>query len=99
MKRTGVIISALVMMVALALPAIAAGPDWPSGGPAPHAHMLILASGDCVDLAANQVAPINAQHAHLHRGAAGAAQSLAGHSIIPTAPITAWADCAAFLAD
>lgn len=96
MQRTGVVIAAVVMLFALALPAFGAGPEWPQSGPPPHGHMLLLESGQCVDLAANQVVPRNAQHSHLHVGEAGDAQELAGHAVIPA---IAWVDCADFLAD
>ena len=86
MRRTTVIIGAILMMAAMALPAVGAGPDWPAPPPLPHAHMLVLASGQCIDLAANQVLPRNSQHAHMHVGTAGDALELAGHGIIPAAP-------------
>ena len=98
MRRSIVIIGAILLMAAMALPAIGAGPSWPTPGPAAHAHMLLLASGECIDLGANQVLPRNAQHAHLHVGTAGDAVELAGHGIIPTSPITPFANCAALLA-
>ena len=95
MRRTTVIIGAILMMAAMALPAIGAGPGWPTGPPPPHGHMLVLASGQCIDLAANQVVPRNAQHDNLHRGAANTAQVLAGHTVIPAAPAGPYANCAA----
>ena len=57
--------------------------------------MLVLSSGACIDLAANQVLPRNAQHEHLHVGDAGAAQQLAGNRILPT---LVFANCAEYLA-
>ena len=96
MQRTGVILAVVVTLFALALPALASGPEWPTPGPPPHGHMLLLANGQCVDLAASQVVPRNAQHAHLHVGAAGDAQELAGHAIVPA---IAWDNCADFMAD
>ena len=96
MQRTGVIIATFVILAALAVPALGVGPDWPTAGPPPHGHMLVLANGACIDLGANQVLPRNAQHEHLHVGDAGDAQQRAGHSIIPAIQ---WANCEAFLAD
>ena len=93
MRRTGVVISAFVIFAALALPALAVGPDWPVGPPPPHGHLLIVGDGQCVELAAGQVVPRNAQHEHLHIGDARDAQILAGHSVIPT---LAFPNCAAW---
>ena len=84
------------------------------GGPPAHPHMLLihpdvgLVDGvpslvgfrRCVDLAANQPVPNHAHHAHIHTGAAGTALSTnAGHAVVPGAPLTAWADCAALAGD
>lgn len=97
MKRTGVVISAIVMLVALALPASGVGPEWPvgPGNPPPHGHLLVLASGQCIELGANQVLPRNAHHSHLHVGQAGDAQERAGNTIYPT---LRYANCAAYAA-
>ena len=96
MQRAGVTIAAFLLFAGLSVPAFGVGRDWPSSGPPPHGHMLVLENGDCIDLAANQVLPRNAQHEHLHVGDANAAQRLAGHVIVPA---IRWADCAAYLAD
>ena len=96
MHRTGVIMAAIVMLFALAVPAFGAGPEWPQPGPPPHGHMLLLQNGTCVDLASNQIVPRNAQHSHLHVGQAGDAQEIADHSVIPA---IAWENCADFLTD
>ena len=96
MQRTSVIIAAFVILAALAVPALGVGPDWPSAGPPPHGHMLVLDSGACVDLAANQILPRNAHHEHAHVGDAGGALRDAGHSVVPA---IRWANCEAFLAD
>ena len=88
MTRRGILISAMLMMVASALPALANPvPVWPVPGPPAHAHMLILDSGKCIDLGHNQVLVRNAHHDHLHVGQAGTAQRATGHQVLPTAPI------------
>jgi hypothetical protein len=61
MRRTGVIVSIIVMLVALALPALAAGPSW-SGE---HSHVL-KRDGQCVELASGQFVPRHAHHESLH---------------------------------
>ena len=87
-----------------------AGPDWPADGPPPHGHMRLLHaewSGPgvgpttvihsfkkCIDLAAGEVVPIDAHHANLHVGKAGAAQRSAGHLVVPTAPFSPFGSCA-----
>ena len=51
----------------------------------------------CVDLAANRPVPLNAHHAHIHTGKAGEQLfEQAGHAVVPTAPLTPWANCAEF---
>ena len=77
--------------------------------PPPHAHMLVqglefgiidgtlhvMGWRKCVDLAANRAVPLNAHHDHIHTGTAGAALATqAGHAVVPTSPLTPWADCA-----
>lgn len=50
----------------------------------------------CVDL---PVVPLRAHHAGIHTGTAGQALSdRAGHAVVPTAPLTPYADCAALKA-
>jgi len=63
-----------------------------------HPHMLVLGleldeDGEpvgfrkCIDLAANQALPLNAQHQHVHFGTAGEALfERAGHTVVPAAP-------------
>jgi hypothetical protein len=78
--------------------------------PPPHGHMLVLHPDiqvvegvptlvgfhRCVDVANNRALPNHAHHEHLHTGAAGAALFAAGHAVVPTSPLTSWANCAAF---
>jgi hypothetical protein len=46
----------------------------------------------CIDL---PVVPLTAHHAGIHTGAAGEALGeRAGHVVVPTAPLTPWANCA-----
>ena len=74
-----------------------------------HGHMLVqrpvfgevdgipaaLGFRKCVDLAAGRALPLNAHHDHIHTGSAGAALAMrAGHAVVPTAPLTPWANCA-----
>ena len=90
--------------------ALAASTASAQAGPPPlHGHMLVLGIEwvadepvgfrHCVDLANNQKLPLHVHHAHLHRGAAGEAQFQAGNLVVPTAPLTPWADCAALEAE
>jgi hypothetical protein len=78
----------------------------------PHPHVLVLGleldeQGEpvgfrkCVDLAANQPLPLNAQHQHVHFGPAGEALfAHAGHVVVPTAPFPGipWTDCESLIA-
>jgi hypothetical protein len=78
----------------------------------PHPHVLVLGleldeQGEpvgfrkCVDLAANQPLPLNAQHQHVHFGPAGEALfTHAGHVVVPTAPFPGipWTDCESLIA-
>ena len=66
-----------------------------SGQPAPHGHLLVTGSGQCIELGANQVLPRNAHHSHLHVGQAGDAQDRAGNAIYPTLQ---YDDCATYAA-
>jgi len=53
----------------------------------------------CVDLAAGRNVPLNAHHDGIHTGRAGQALfENARHWVIPGAPITPWANCAALQA-
>ena len=75
-------------------------------GPAPaHGHFLVLGVqvGDegltfrsCIDVAAGRQLPLHAHHEHLHHGSAAEALQAAGNYVVPTMPLTTWADCAAF---
>jgi hypothetical protein len=94
MKRFGVIISAMLMVAALALPALGQ-----SGPPPEHGHVRLLhvttdATGfpvawrKCVDVANAQALGLNAHHDHLHTGRAGMAQRVnAGHMTVPLHPL------------
>ena len=76
-----------------------------------HPHLLVLGleldeDGEpvgfrkCIDLAANQALPLNAQHQHVHFGTAGEALfERAGHAVVPAAPFpdpedpVPWSNC------
>ena len=113
MKRTlrsivvGGAVGGTLIGAALAAPASAQEPELE-----PHPHMLVLgleldASGEpvgfrkCVDLAAGQALPLNAQHQHVHFGTAGEHLfTNAGHAVVPGAPFPApfeepvpWSNC------
>jgi hypothetical protein len=102
MKRTGVIVSVMLMIVALALPAVGQE-EIP-----PHGHVKLLHAdvegfgpgtvihsyAKCIDLAAEQALPLNSHHDRVHFGQAGVALRQAGHLIIPTLPFGPIADCA-----
>ena len=78
----------------------------------PHPHVLVLGleldeQGQpigfhkCVDLAANQPLPLNAQHQHVHFGHAGEVLfTHAGHVVVPTAPFPGvpWTNCESLIA-
>lgn len=50
----------------------------------------------CVDLAGGRALHLGAHHERVHFGTANAQlQDKAGHAVVPTAPLTPWADCAA----
>lgn len=105
MRRLSVLILAVgLVMVALPAP----GQDEFEE----HPHMLVLgleldSEGEpigfrkCVDLAANQALPLNAQHEHMHFGRAGQALfENAGNVVVPGAPFPApfgepvpWSNC------
>jgi hypothetical protein len=86
------------------------GPDWPGGlPPHGHMRLLhaewtgpgvgpttnVLSYGRCVDLADGKVVTIHAHHENLHVGRAGVAQRTGGgHLVVPTAPLTPFANCA-----
>jgi hypothetical protein len=105
MKRTSILaLAAVLLLVLQAFPA-ATQEELPR-----HKHMLVLGlelddEGEpvgfrrCVDLAAGRALPLNAHHAHVHTGKAGAALfEKAGHAVVPGAPLTPWNDCAELIA-
>jgi hypothetical protein len=85
---------------------LAAGPALADGHQTTplHGHMLVLGiefAGEtpvgfrkCVDVANSKALRLNSHHDHLHTGRAGQALFAAGHVTVPTAPLTAWANCA-----
>jgi hypothetical protein len=93
-----------ILLGSSAIPASAQLPE--------HPHVLVLGleldeQGQpvgfhkCVDLAANQALPLNAQHEHVHFGPAGQALfTHAGHVVVPTAPFpeVPWTDCESLIA-
>lgn len=107
MKRFGVILVLMGLVVGVA-PAVAQEEDpdhahmlvqRPEIGVVDvDGELWIAAVGfrKCVDLAANRPIPLNAHHAHVHTGKAGEMlETKAGHAVVPTAPLTPWANCAA----
>lgn len=63
----------------------------------PQLYVAVTSFRKCVDLAAGRSVPLNAHHAGIHTGSAGEALfDRAGHAVVPTAPLTPWANCAAF---
>ena len=104
-------LAGLLAIGLLAGAALAAGHD--GNGPPPHPHMLLqqveidpgmfdhgalVGFRKCVDLAANRPVPNHAHHANIHTGTAAVALTNAGHAVVPGAPLTPWADCAALAA-
>jgi hypothetical protein len=106
MRRLSILVIVLSLM-AMATPALAQEPAFE-----PHPHMLVLGveldeSGEpvgfrkCVDLAANEALPLNAQHQHVHFGTAGEHLfTNAGHVVVPGAPFpepfeeaVPWSNC------
>ena len=105
MRRLSILVCVLSLM-AMATPALAQEPEFE-----PHPHMLVLgleldASEEpvgfrkCVDLAANEALPLNAQHQHVHFGTAGEHLfTNAGHAVVPGAPFPEpeeplpWSNC------
>lgn len=69
-----------------------------------HGHMLVLhvefENGEpvgfqrCVDIANNNVLPHHVHHETIHTGRAGEALIAAGHMVVPTSPVTPFANCA-----
>jgi hypothetical protein len=101
-----------VFLVAALLAAVSAAPV-AAQEPPEHPHMLLVhfefdpEMGDfgalvgfhrCIDLAAGKALPLHAHHTTVHTGVAGGALFSAGHVVIPGAPLTPWADCAALTA-
>ena len=71
---------------------------------AEHGHMLVLdvrfteqglTFRRCVDVAAGGALPLHAHHDHLHHGRAADALERTGNVVVPTAPLSEFADCAA----
>jgi hypothetical protein len=100
MKRKIMLLTALVIMLGMTAVPVAAHEHVP-----PHGHMLILGiqfdeTGEpvsyqkCVDLANNRALPLHAHHETVHTGTAGEALFNAGHVVVPTSPLTPFADCA-----
>jgi hypothetical protein len=103
----------VVLMVLIAmLGATGLGPVLAHGVP-DHPHMLVqrpvveiidgapylVGFRKCVDLAGGRNVPLNAHHDHIHTGRAGEALfERAGHAVIPGAPLSPWANCAALQA-
>jgi hypothetical protein len=59
-----------------------------------HGHIMLIGANEadftyrkCVDLAAGKALRLNAHHAHIHTGRAGAALERAGNLVIPTEDI------------
>ncbi len=53
----------------------------------------VLAIRRCIDL---PVTPLQGHHANVHEGRAAEGLANAGHAVAPVAPLTPYADCAAF---
>lgn len=102
MRKVFVLTSAIAMLVAVLSTALAHMPD--------HPHMLVqspefaIIDGrlhvvgwrKCVDLAGGRSVPLQAHHDRVHTGRAG--QALAENAnifVIPGAPLSPWANCAA----
>jgi hypothetical protein len=92
---------------ALALGGVTASAD--GGGTPDHGHILLIGVTEdgfrkCVDLAGGKSVPLVAHHERVHATAIGEdgrginvkGIRQAGHAVVPTAPITPWADCAGF---
>jgi hypothetical protein len=100
MKKTGVILALLGLLVVIGLAASAktavAQDEFDR-----HPHLLLLSPEvavidgaphlvgmrRCIDLAGNQTVPLHAHHDQLHFGSAGVSSGgPAGHAVIPAAP-------------
>ncbi len=100
----------LALVIALGLLVVAA--PAPAQDFEEHPHMLVIGLevdefGEpigfrkCVDLAANQALPLNAQHQHMHFGTAGEMLfTKASHAVVPAAPFpepffeaVPWSNC------
>ncbi len=109
-RRTMTLVAAaLLALSVLALPA-AADDDTPLHGhmliQRPTLEMLTTAEDGvpwdglyvtairrCIDL---PVTPLQGHHENVHEGPGGAGLQNAGHAVAPVAPLTPYADCAAF---
>ncbi len=104
MRKSLSFIAATLAVVLLAAGA-AAGDEHEHEETPLHPHALVIGGREtptgfvatgCVDLAANQAVPLNAHHAQIHTGAAGAAlDSHTGNFVVPLAPFAdlPWTDC------
>jgi hypothetical protein len=107
MRQFVVMMVLIAMLVATGLTSVLAH------GVPDHPHMLVqrpvvdvidgtlylVGFRKCVDLASGREVPLNAHHDHIHTGRAGQALfEHAGHAVVPAAPLTPWANCAALQA-
>jgi hypothetical protein len=108
-KALNVAVALVFLLGLLAVPALSQ--EFPE-----HPHVLVLGveldeQGEpvgfrkCIDLAANQALPLNAQHQHVHFGTAGEALfEKAGHVVVPAAPFpdpeepVPWSNCEELIA-
>lgn len=107
MRRAIVLVLALGMLVG-ALVGVGAAEEH---GPPEHGHMLLqrwqveiidgqphLTYRKCVDLAGGRSVPNHAHHDRVHMPTSNEEHGLhtAGHAVVPTAPLTPWANCEEF---
>lgn len=59
-------------------------------------YLAAVGARRCVELAGGQALDLGAHHERVHFGTAGEMLGTkAGHRVVPTAPFSPWADCAA----